>query len=292
LTSPAGDSPITGRCLCGAVRFAARGGPLWTAHCHCESCRRHTSSLLATYAGFPSEDVEFSGDQPALIRSSPQAERGHCGRCGSPLCYRSARWPGETHLFLPSFDDPARFEVQAHVMFDERVAGFDVYDDLPRYATGSPTPIAWGPRPAARVLFLCTGNSARSIIAQTIANDLRATVNGERVRAHSAGSRPVGEVNPGAMEVLEAHGHDVRGLRSKSWDEYTGDAAPALRWVITLCDGAAGETCPAFASPAGVPIERLHWGLPDPASGAASFEAVYQALAARINELIAGGAPA
>ncbi|NIP16398.1 MAG: hypothetical protein GWM88_17285 [Pseudomonadales bacterium] len=291
MTTPAGDAPVNGGCLCGAVRFAARAVPLWTAHCHCESCRRHTSSLLATYAGFPSDAVEFSGDAPVRIASSPKAQREHCGRCGSPLSYRSERWPGETHLFLASFDDPARFEVEAHVMFDERVAGFDVYDDLPRYATGSPLPVAWGPKPAARVLFLCTGNSARSIIAQTITNALGASVNGERVRAHSAGSRPTGEVNPGAIDVLRTHGHHVGDLRSKSWDEYTGDAAPALRWVITLCDGAAGEACPAFPARADVPIERLHWGLPDPASGAASFEAVYTELAARIAKLLAVVAP-
>lgn len=177
-------------------------------------------------------------------------------------------------------------------MFDERVPGFDVYDDLPRYETGSPTPTCWGPKPASRVLFLCTGNSARSIIAEAIVNDRKVTLDGERVRAHSAGSRPTGEVHAEAIAVLQAHGHDVRDLRSKSWDEYTGTAAPALRRVITLCDSAAGEACPAFPARADMPIERLHWSLPDPASGAASFEAVYTELAARIAKLLADAAPA
>ena len=207
------------------------------------------------------------------------------------MLYRSERWPGETHLFLPSFDDPARFEVGLHVMFDERVPGFDVYDDLPRYAPGSPTPACWGPKPAARVLFLGSANAARSIIAQAIVNDLKTTLNGERVRAHSAGSRPTGKVSDGAIEVLTAHGHDVRDLRSKSWDEYAGDAAPLLRWVITVCDSAAEQAGPAFAGRAGTPIERLHWTLPDPAAGAASFEAVYQELAARVGKLLAGAGP-
>lgn len=204
------------------------------------------------------------------------------------MLYRSERWPGEIHLFLPSFDDPARFEVGLHVMFDERVPGFDVYDDLPRYATGSPTPVCWGPKPASRVLFLGSENAARSIIAQAIVNDLEATLNGERVRAHSAGSRPAGDVSAGAIDVLNAHGHAVRGLRSKSWEEYTGDAAPAMRWVITVSDDATRQACPAFAARADKPIERLHWSLPDPAAGEASFETVYQELAARVGKLLAG----
>lgn len=108
------------------------------------------------------------------------------------------------------------------------------------------------------VLFLCTGNSARSILAEALLN---ARAEG-RLRAHSAGSHPKGEVNPLALEVLQTCEVDTAGLRSKSWDEFTAEGAPHMDVVITVCDQAAAETCPLWP---GAPV-KAHWGLSDPAA--------------------------
>ena len=112
------------------------------------------------------------------------------------------------------------------------------------------------------VLFLCTGNSARSILAESILN--RA---GEgRFRAWSAGSMPAGKVNPHALTLLERLGYPLQGLRSKSWDEFAGDGAPQFDFIVTVCDNAAGEACPIWP---GKPM-RAHWGVPDPAAATGS----------------------
>ena len=136
------------------------------------------------------------------------------------------------------------------------------------------------------VLFLCTGNSARSILAEAALN--RA---GEgRFRAYSAGSQPKGTVHPEALRRLEAEGYDTATLRSKSWDEFSRPGAPAIDFVITLCDSAASESCPIWP---GHPI-TAHWGLPDPAAveggdaeRAAAFADTLQALDHRIARLLA-----
>ena len=128
------------------------------------------------------------------------------------------------------------------------------------------------------ILFLCTGNSARSILAEAICNHL-APVD---VHAYSAGSQPTGTVNPGAIAELNVRGLDAGAYHSKSWDVFTGPDAPMLTRVITLCDSAADEVCPIFPGA----YQRDHWGLPDPASGAATFSATFDALAARIRSLL------
>jgi hypothetical protein len=128
------DSVRTGRCLCRAVRFIARGEPRWVAHCHCESCRRATSSAIATYAGFTSSNVEWIGEPPAEYRSSPGVTRRFCRRCGSPMSFEGERWPDEIHLFLPSFDQPETLRPRGHVHVEEQLSWLQLGDHLPRYA--------------------------------------------------------------------------------------------------------------------------------------------------------------
>jgi len=131
------------------------------------------------------------------------------------------------------------------------------------------------------VLVLCTGNSARSILGEALFNSLGKG----RFRAYSAGSKPAGCVNPLALELLQRQGHDISGLRSKSWDEFAAPGAPQFDFIFTVCDNAAGETCPIWP---GKPA-TAHWGIPDPAhveggdeAKRAAFKKAYEQLARRI----------
>jgi len=127
------------------------------------------------------------------------------------------------------------------------------------------------------VLVLCTGNSARSILGEVLINAL----GGDKLRAYSAGSSPVGKVNPGAVRKLRQEGHSVDGLTSKSWDQFNGADAPVIDIVITVCDNAAGESCPVWN---GAPI-TVHWGIPDPAADG-DFDAAYARLRRRVEAMV------
>lgn len=136
-------------------------------------------------------------------------------------------------------------------------------------------------RTAPGVLFLCTGNSARSILAEC----LLARIGESRFRSYSAGSHPKPAPHPAALALLRRHGYATDTLRSKSWDEFTGPDAPQIDLVFTVCDNAAGESCPVWP---GHPL-TAHWGIPDPADVVEpgdeqrrAFEQAYAALEQRI----------
>jgi len=135
--------------------------------------------------------------------------------------------------------------------------------------------------PTYNVLFLCTGNSARSIIAEALMNH----IGGGRFHAYSAGSFPTGKVNPLAIGLLEAGRLPHEGARSKSWDEFAKPGAPQMDFILTVCDNAAGEVCPIWP---GKPV-TAHWGVPDPAAVEGTHEAkraAFKAAAAMLRKRI------
>lgn len=136
------------------------------------------------------------------------------------------------------------------------------------------------------VLFLCTGNSARSILAEAILN----REGKGRFKAYSAGSNPAGRVHPYSLDLLALMDHPTENLRSKNWEEFSGPDAPKLDFVFTVCDNAAGETCPVWP---GQPI-TAHWGIPDPAAATgseaekrAAFTEAYRMMLNRISLFLA-----
>jgi len=139
---------------------------------------------------------------------------------------------------------------------------------------------------AFNTLFLCTGNSARSIMAEAILNKLGQG----KFRAYSAGSQPKGQVNPNTIQLLQGLGYDTSHFRSKSWSEFAKPGAPSLDFVFTVCDNAAGEACPFWP---GQPM-TAHWGVPDPAETqgsaaeiALAFKDAYRMLHQRISIFVA-----
>jgi arsenate reductase len=147
-------------------------------------------------------------------------------------------------------------------------------------------------RMTTNVLILCTHNSARSVLSEGMLNHWARQL-GKDVRAFSAGSAPSGRINPFALEALQNAGVDTTGYRSKSWDEFSGDGAPPLSIVITVCDSAAAEQCPVFFGGSGGQPVKVHWGYPDPSNAEGgdegkrrAFELTRQAIGYRMLQLL------
>src|SRR5439155_26276413 len=145
------NKPITGRCLCGDIRYEYRGAPLKILHCHCESCRRHTSSAVATAVCVVRDGFRYTCAEPITYESSPGVRRTHCGRCGSPMTYESDRNPNQVDIYVGTLDDPAAAVPSYHVHVEEQLPWFEIADASPRYARGKTghEPMRHGPKPMA-----------------------------------------------------------------------------------------------------------------------------------------------
>ena len=123
----------TGGCQCGRIRFEVLGDPVWVGFCHCAQCRRATGAAAVTHVGVHPNQLTFTQGQLKIYESSPGVLRGFCGDCGTPFTYDGDRFPDYIQLYLGTFDDPNLFQAQAHVHLAEKVAWFEVADDLPRF---------------------------------------------------------------------------------------------------------------------------------------------------------------
>ena len=139
---------ITGHCLCGAVKFSYDAEPKWTLNCHCESCRRATSTAMTTWISVPRTALHFSAAMPEYYASSTGVRRSFCGQCGSPLTYEHEQLPDEVHVLAGALSDPASARPQAHIFVGEQLPWFEAADDLPRYeqTRADGQPIRRGPR--------------------------------------------------------------------------------------------------------------------------------------------------
>ncbi len=126
-------SETTGHCYCGEVQFEVSGAPIWVSHCHCQSCRRHTASVIATFAGYYLDQLTFTANQPASYSSGDGVKRSFCGQCGSPISYQSHRWPDQVHLYLGVFDEPNNIHPEDHVYFKEKISWLNLDDGLPHH---------------------------------------------------------------------------------------------------------------------------------------------------------------
>ena len=137
-----------GRCLCGSVRYEFDGGPVMTAYCHCDSCRRHSSSPVAAFVLVRGDSVRFTGEAPRIYESSPGVQRSFCGTCGSPISYWTDRRPDIVDLYAGTLEDMSALPPTLHVHTREQLPWFEVIDGLPRYVTvprdGDPS--HFGPR--------------------------------------------------------------------------------------------------------------------------------------------------
>jgi hypothetical protein len=129
--------PTTGHCLCRAIQYEYDGKPTLVVHCHCESCRRQTSSSVATFVIVPKAALRFTRGRPKEFASSPGVYRSFCEACGSPIYYRTERRADQIDLYAGTLSDPAAVPAQVHVYAAEQLPWFDIVDDLPRYAGSS-----------------------------------------------------------------------------------------------------------------------------------------------------------
>ena len=129
--------PAKGRCLCGDVTYTCTAEPLWTAYCHCQSCRLNTASPVTAYFGIADGNWEWTGHEPNLFDRNPGIRRYFCGACGTPIAYQADKFPGETHFYTSALKDTTGFEPRGHVHFGEHLAWFDTADSLKRFNTTS-----------------------------------------------------------------------------------------------------------------------------------------------------------
>ena len=130
-----GAPTIEGGCRCGAVRYRARGGPLWVTHCHCAECRRSSGAPASTFVGVSTGGFAFVAGTPGVYESSPNVLRKFCGACGTPLTYEAAVYPGEVHIMAGTLDAPESLAPERHVFVRERMPWLAIGDDLPRHDT-------------------------------------------------------------------------------------------------------------------------------------------------------------
>ena len=128
-----------GRCLCGAVGFEYQGPENWVGHCHCESCRRNTSSAFTTFVGVPLTAFRYTGIDPAVYNSSPGVRRLFCPRCGAPVAYDADAFPDEIHFYLTALEDASGLTPEFHVFVSEKVPWIELGDHLPKFEAGT-----WG----------------------------------------------------------------------------------------------------------------------------------------------------
>ena len=129
-----------GRGLCGAVSYQYEGPENWVAHCHCESCRRNTSSPFTTFVGVPRTAYRFTGIEPAVYNSSPGVRRLFCPECGSPVAFDADHYPDEIHFYLAALEDASGLEPEQHGFAGEKVPWVTLGDDLPKYLHGGSGP--------------------------------------------------------------------------------------------------------------------------------------------------------
>jgi|TARA_B100000809_G_C14881704_1_gene439425 hypothetical protein len=121
-----------GRCLCSKTTFEYTGSENWCGHCHCESCRRNTSSAFTTFFGVPREAYHFTGAKPGVYESSKGVRRLFCTHCGTPMAFDADRYPNEILFYVVSLENPEELAPSFHLHFDERLSWTDIGDDLPR----------------------------------------------------------------------------------------------------------------------------------------------------------------
>ena len=144
--------PVEGHCLCRAIVFEYDVEPNWTLYCHCESCRRATSSPITTWISIPRHAFRFTRGTPRYFSSSSGVKRGFCELCGSPLTYEAERIADEIHLYAAALSDPTRVVPQRHVFVDEQLPWLETVDKLPRFAQtsrGGAKPLRYGPKRAS-----------------------------------------------------------------------------------------------------------------------------------------------